>query len=489
MNTLVTTAISYTNGSPHIGHLYESIFADFVKKIFILNGSNVKLLTGTDEHGKKIEDTARQNNMTPKELCDKYAAEFKNVNNKLKTDYNYFIRTSDENHVALVKDIIIKCKDDIYFDKYTGWYSIREETYLTEDECKASNFKDPVTNIPYEKIEEPCYYFALGKFSDFIQKYFLTLNINTGVKNSLLDRVKELKDLSITRTTFDWGIPMPLDETNKHIVYVWFDALLNYVTGKKILFGEEDVNIYHIIGKDIVWFHTVIYPSILKSAGMEKLITNNILVHGFILDKSGNKMSKSLGNTVNVDYLIEKYNLEAIRYYLLTKTKLNEDIHFSEDGIKESYNNNLINNFGNLIQRIYKLVIPVQKEINLQIICEESQVNESLKFVANTLDTVIKIFNIGEYVEVIGVKIRCLNTLITDEQPWNKLLEEKVNILTQLIIGIDAVMILLYAIIPEKINELRNLFGLTPISNTIFLNYKLNIKVEDKQIKAFTIIK
>jgi len=489
MNTLVTTAISYTNGSPHIGHLYESVFADFAKKIFILNGSNVKLLTGTDEHGKKIEETAKRYGLTSRELCDKYSAEFKSLNDKLKTDYDYFIRTTDEKHVSVVKQIVTQCKNDIYLDKYVGWYSIREETYLTEAECKTTNFKDPVTGIPYEKIEESSYYFSLSKYSDFIQNYFLNLHISSGVKSNLLDRVKELKDLSITRTTFDWGITMPLDETNIHIIYVWFDALLNYVTGKEQLFGSEDSNIYHIIGKDIVWFHTVIYPSILKSAKLDNLITNNILVHGFVMDKAGNKMSKSLGNTVDVDYLMGKYNLEAIRYYLLSNTRLYEDIHFSEEALKELYNNDLIKNFGNLVQRIYKLVIPVQSEINLQITNNKISVVESVELVKNAVDKFIKTFNVGEYFDNVNCKIKYLNKLITDTKPWEKSLEEKVTILTELIIGLDTAMILLYPIIPDKIDELRNLFGLIPISNIMFENYSLSIKVENKQIKVFTMIK
>ena len=489
MDTLITTAISYTNGSPHIGHLYESILADFVKKIFILNGSNVKLLTGTDEHGKKIEETAKKHNLTPDKLCDKYAAEFKSLNDKLKTDYDSFIRTTDKDHNSLVTDIVIKCKDDIYLDKYTGWYSVREETYLTEAECKITDYKDPVTGIPYEQLEEASYYFALGKYSDFIQNYFINLNINSRIKNNLLNRVKELKDLSMTRTSFDWGIPMPLDVTKNHVIYVWFDALLNYVTGKKRLFGSKDVDIYHVIGKDIVWFHAVIYPSILKSAELENLITNNILVHGFIMDNLGTKMSKSLGNTIDVNYLMEKYNLEAIRYYLLANTRLYEDIHFSEDELKESYNNDLIKNFGNLVQRIYKLVIPIQSKINLHIANNKFSIVESLEFVKNTLSKVKKTFNVNEYFDDTGNKIKYLNKMITETKPWEKSLDEKVNILSELVIGLDSTMILLYPIIPDKINELRNLFGLTPISSTIFTNYDLNIKVIDKQIKVFNMIK
>lgn len=490
MHTLVTTAISYTNGSPHIGHLYESIFADFVKKIFILNQSNVKLLTGTDEHGKKIEETAKKYNLTSIELCDKYSSEFKTLNDNLKTDYDNFIRTTELDHIELVKNIVLKCKNDIYLDKYTGWYNIREESYLTEADCKTTNYKDPVTGIPYEKIEEPSYYFALSKYSDFIQNYFTNLNIGPGIKRDLLDRVKELKDLSISRTTFDWGISMPFDDSDKHVIYVWFDALLNYVSGKNRLFGDDgELDIYHIIGKDIVWFHTVIYPSILKSAGLDNLITNNVLVHGFIMDKSGNKMSKSLGNTIDVNYLIEKYNLEAIRYYLLANTKLYEDIHFSEDGLKESYNNELIKNFGNLVQRIYKLVNPIQNEINLELDNRKSIIDESIENIKNILTKIKKTFNVSEYFDKINEKLKYFNKLITDTKPWNANLEEKVNIMTELIIGLDSITILLYPIIPIKINEVRLLFNFIPITNTMFTNYHLKIKVEDKQIKVFTIIK
>jgi methionyl-tRNA synthetase len=275
MNNLVTTAISYTNGSPHIGHLYESVLSDFMKHLLIISGKNTKLLTGTDEHGKKIEETAIKNKIKPIDLCNKYSEEFKKLNNNIKTKYDNFIRTTDEDHILLVQEALKKVLDDgnIYLGTYKGWYNTREETFMSELDCKLNNYIDPVSGKPYELIEEETYYFKLSKFKNELIDYVKTLNVNEYVKNELLLKLEDLKDLSISRTSFNWGIKFPFND--KHIVYVWFDALLNYITGKDRLFGEDDTEIIHIIGKDIVWFHAVIYPAILLAIDKQKYITNN----------------------------------------------------------------------------------------------------------------------------------------------------------------------------------------------------------------------
>lgn len=495
MNTLITTAISYANSSPHIGHLYESILGDFVKKIFILKGSNVKLLTGTDEHGKKICDTAKKNNMTPIELCDKYSAEFKKLNDDLKTSYDYFIRTTELDHKQLVIDIIKKCPG-IYLGTYSGWYSVREENYLTEEESKLTNYKDPQTQIPYEKIEEKVYFFALSQYKNFIQEYFQELNIPECIKKNLGSRVNDLKDLSISRTTFDWGIPMPLNldpnPLNNHVIYVWFDALLNYVTGKNKLFGNEPTEIIHIIGKDIIWFHSVIYPSILKSVEKTDLISNSIIVHGFIMDKNGNKMSKSIGNTIGVDYLITKYPIESIRYYLLSNTKINEDILFSEDSLKSTYNNELIKNFGNLVQRIYSLVSPIQSFIPNYLLSNTQLIEDFRSQVKNHLDKFTCQFNFSEYIEEVMKFNKDLNKFITDKKPWEKTLDtsnELVDIMGNLILSLDWLMILFYPIIPDKIDYLRDIFGFMKISNKIIETYVPTFNLKNVQLKAFSFIK
>ena len=325
MDKLITTAISYTNGDPHIGHLYEIILADFLKKIFALKNPNVQLLTGTDEHGKKIEETSKLKHLETKKFCDINSKKFRDLYDRINIDYDYFIRTTDENHKQLVKESLIKSmnNNDIYLDKYEGWYNIREENFLSELEAKESNYIDPISNKPYEKIKEESYYFKLSKYKDFIKD---NLNIVIPKAEDLDNRFENLKDLSISRTSFNWGIEFPFD--SKHITYVWFDALLNYVTGSQIL-GKSN-EIYHLIGKDILWFHSVIYPAILKSCSYEEYFPKKILVHGFVLDKNRQKMSKSLGNVIDVNYLLDKFNEESIRFYFLRNTKLGEDFVFNE---------------------------------------------------------------------------------------------------------------------------------------------------------------
>lgn len=507
-NTLVTTAISYTNGSPHIGHLYESVLADFIKNLYIIAGKNAKLLTGTDEHGKKIEETATKQGITPKELCDKYSNEFKQLNKNLKTKYDHFIRTTDKKHIENVQKFLeeVLKTDDIYLDTYKGWYNVREESFVSELECKQTDYKDPMTGKPYELIEEETYYFRLSKYQDKLKEYIKSLNVIDHIKDELLSKIEELKDLSISRTSFEWGIKFPFNE--KHIVYVWFDALLNYVTGNKILFdGVESPKYYisgdptrtlheikqeivHVIGKDIIWFHTVIYPAILYSLGLDKYVTPDVYIHGFVMDKNGMKMSKSIGNTVDVNYILGKYNLEAIRYYLISNTSLSEDINFSEENLVSQYNNELIKSFGNLYQRLYKLLIPVQDQINQHLINCYSKIMEESEENQDNISYIIEDkINIKRYMKLVQDKLAFLNKWISDDKPWEKEGEEKVVLLTNMLIKLHGILTLMYPIIPDKVNELRGYLGLENINKKTLFEYELNIKIENTNIKVFQIIK
>lgn len=489
-NMLITTAISYTNGSPHIGHLYESILSDFIKNLYIITGQNTKLLTGTDEHGKKIEDTAKKMNISSKELCDKYSNEFKELNNKLGTKYDHFIRTTDILHKNLVQESLEKAfkKNDIYLDKYKGWYNIREETFVPELECKETDYKDPITGNPYELIEEETYYFRLSKYKNKIKEYIIKLNVSEHIINDLLVKIEDLRDLSISRTSFNWGIKFPFND--KHIVYVWFDALLNYITGNKILFNDNKTDIIHVIGKDIVWFHTVIYPAILFSLELEHYITPNIYIHGFIMDKYGIKMSKSLGNVVDVNYIIKKYNIEAIKYYLLSNTSVGEDIKFSEEQLVAQYNNELIKSFGNLFQRLYKLLIPVQDDINTKLNMKKHYIIQNNTNIKELINEVIKEkIDIKKYVKIVLDKLGFINKWIQDDKPWEKVDNEKVELLTNMYIDLYQILLLIYPIIPNKIDELREYIGLEKINNKTIDNTDIFININKSSIKAFDIIK
>lgn len=374
---LLTTAISYTNGSPHIGHLYEAILADFIKRIYQIADYDVKLLTGTDEHGKKIQITAQEKDITPIELCDKYSNEFKQMNININSSFDHFIRTTDSIHKNMViKSIetILSTQSDqhknMYLSEYSGYYNIREECYINELQASKTNYIDTLTSKPYEIVKEPTWYFVLNNFINQIKTIIKNIEpscfqdeINTRISGGL-------EDLSITRTTFNWGIPFPLsklmsNDDPQHIIYVWFDALLNYVTGKNILFeNNNNVKPVHLIGKDILWFHCVIYPAILEACGYSNLQPYKILTHGFILDKEGKKMSKSLGNVISNEELFEKYPVDAIRYYLITNSIMGQDFKFNQENLINTYNNILIKSFGNLFQRLLKLTKPLQNEIN-----------------------------------------------------------------------------------------------------------------------------
>jgi methionyl-tRNA synthetase len=488
-NILITTAISYTNGEPHVGHLYESVLADFIKKSFGLF-SNVKLLTGTDEHGKKIETTAISLNLTPDELCNSNSTKFKQLNNKLQVSYDYFIRTTQSEHKNIVKESIKKSHQsgDIYLSDYSGYYNVREECFVTELEAAQTNYVDPVTGKPYEKITEESYYFKLEKYKEHVIQLLESGLIFPANKFSFGERLETLKDLSISRTSFNWGIEFPpFDSANPHIVYVWFDALLNYVTGAKILNGEIPFDkTIHIIGKDILWFHAVIYPAILKSCNYSDYQASHILTHGFIQDKNGLKMSKSLGNVIGVNDLFDKYPIEAIRYYLIMETIWGEDIKFSEDRLKDMYNNQLIKDFGNLFQRLFTLSKPIQFQLNEYLNNNKESITSIQNKFLDELKEIIETYSLFKYKGLILSKCSYANKELTDKKPWEKTVElnNKVQIIGDLFVELNQLMILLYPIIPDKITELRGLIGW---SSDNFTNCELIIK-EDK-IKAFVAIK
>lgn len=462
-NILITTAISYTNGSPHVGHLYESVLADFVSKSFGLF-ANVKLLTGTDEHGKKIQTTAQTVGLEPIELCNVNSQKFIELNKKLQVDYAHFIRTTDPVHKTLVSDSIIKSykSSDIYLDNYSGYYNVREECFITEMEAKETNYTDPVTGKPYEKITEESYFFRLEKYKSHITALLESNLVFPSGKFAIGDRLETLKDLSISRTSFNWGIKFPqFDSVKSHVVYVWFDALLNYVTGARLL-GDNFNQTIHIIGKDILWFHAVIYPAILKSCGYEsKYQAKNILTHGFIVDKAGHKMSKSVGNVIEPDELFAKYPVEAIRYYLIMETIWGEDIKFNEDRLKDLYNNQLIKDFGNLFQRLFTLAKPIELELNEYFNNNTESICQYHNKFLGELESITNSYDLVHYKGLIASKCAHANKELTDKKPWEKSVqvETKVELIAKLLVELKQIMLLHYPIIPEKITQLAGYLG------------------------------
>lgn len=441
MQRLITTAISYPNGEPHIGHMYEAILADIYNRLSILNGIDSKLLTGTDEHGKKIQMTAESKNMTSIELCDQNSQLFKQMLNLICVNYDRFIRTTDEDHNQIVKMGLELNSDDIYKSMYRSYYNIREESFVTETEAQKNDYKDPMTGLDLDIREEETYMFSLSRHKEYIiENLHRVLNFNT---RSLHERLDDLHDLSISRIKsdeFNWGIDFNFD--TEHIVYVWFDALLNYITGEKSLFDDHP-QIIHVIGKDIVWFHSVIYPAIIKSFHP---IYDSIIVHGFIIDSNGNKMSKTLGNVISPNELLSEFDVTYIRFYLFWETNSWSDIKFSKDRLKQVCKSVLIDEFGNLFQRVYNLLQDLSDYPFHEFIYEQNQTIEYLN-------------DFSSLREILLDNIKTSNKLISDEKPWLMNLEDKkvfmINIGTKLHIA----MSILSCIIPTKIIELNSYLG------------------------------
>ena len=419
----ITTAISYTNGDPHIGHAYESILADFIARFNRVLGKNVHFLTGTDEHGLKIEKTAQSKSITPKQLCDIYADKFKQLDRDLNISFDKFIRTTDEKHLNTVKSFYEKCKDDIYLGKYSGWYDVKEESFVSEFEAKRNNYLSPTSGIAYTRVDENSYFFKLGKYKDQILKHIEDnpdFIVPSSARNSILDRLtklsandggEKLNDLSISRTSIEWGIPIPNDDS--HVMYVWFDALVNYISGSDHNWPPN----VQIIGKDILWFHAVVWVGMLLSAGLE--LPKQIFVHNFVCDSEGKKMSKSLGNVVDPNQLISEYPVDIVRYYLLTDSTLSGDVNFNLESLIACNDTILLANLGNYINRVFGLF---HKYCNSKIpsccVVESLIFGDKLTELCNNLEACVSRCKPNKYIRYVSEYLADLNKYVNDTKVW-----------------------------------------------------------------------
>ena len=365
----ITTAISYVNGVPHLGHAYESILTDVMARFKRLDGYDVKFLTGTDEHGEKVAKTAEKNGVAPKDFADQNAAEFIAMAKKLGISNDDFIRTTEARHYEASKAIWKKLKDkgDIYLGKYEGWYSVREEAYFTEDELttdeKGNKFTPLGTEV--EWVVEQSYFFRLSKYTDFLLQYykdhpdFIIPQVRANEVISFVKQEGGLKDLSVSRhkSRLTWGIPVPGDED--HVMYVWLDALTNYITAigypdeTSAEFKKRWPVDYHVIGKDITRFHAIYWPAFLKAADLA--LPKHIFAHGFI-NVQGQKMSKSVGNVLSPDSMVETYGLDPIRYFLIREVPHGQDGNFAHEQAIARINADLANGLGNLAQRTLSMI-------------------------------------------------------------------------------------------------------------------------------------
>tara|TARA_R110002020_G_scaffold273926_1_gene489130 strand:+ start:5161 stop:6714 length:1554 start_codon:yes stop_codon:yes gene_type:complete len=361
----ITTAISYPNGKPHIGHAYELIATDAMARFQRLDGRDVFFLTGTDEHGQKMQQTARAEGIEPAALAERNSSEFREMARLLNASNDDFIRTTEPRHHDACRAIWNRMagNGDIYKDSYAGWYSVRDEAYYQEGETEVRDgVRYGPQGTPVEWVEEESYFFKLSGYQDKLLQYYEEHPDFIGPaerRNEVISFVKSgLKDLSISRTTFDWGIPVPNDPA--HVMYVWVDALTNYITatgyledphGPRAKYWPADA---HIIGKDIIRFHAVYWPAFLMSAGLP--LPKRVYAHGFLLNK-GEKMSKSLGNVVDPVNLVNHFGLDQVRYFFMREVSFGQDGSYSEEAIGTRINADLANGIGNLASRSLSMIV------------------------------------------------------------------------------------------------------------------------------------
>ena len=417
----ITTAINYTNGPPHLGHAYEVILSDIIARFYRMNSFDVCFCTGTDEHGKKISDTAIKENKTPIELCDFYVDLFQSLNGQLNISNDIYIRTTYPHHEKFSQWLwtITDNNGDIYLDEYEGWYNVNEESYVSETEAVSKNYKDDTGN-PLIRTKEPSYFFRMSKYQqqliDHIHDHPNFILPDTK-RNEILTKLKEpLSDLSISRINLKWGIPVP--NNPEHVMYVWFDALSNYLSA--IHYNDKDnfdrnywpANV-HIIGKDIVWFHAVIWPCILFST--EIPLPNTIFCHGFVNDDHGKKMAKSVGNVINPIDILEKYNSDTIRYYFARTGIFGQDLKFSEQSLIILHDSELANGYGNLVNRSTNLI---KKWYNNKIPSFEAFPFYDIETLYVNVKRFFELFEIHKALEMILEFLREASRWITEKEPW-----------------------------------------------------------------------
>ena len=432
-NYFITTPIYYVNDKPHIGHAYTTILADVLARFHRTVGDQVFFLTGLDEHGLKVQQAADKKGITPQQHCDKMAPRFINLWKKLHIRYDDFIRTTEERHENVVQDILksVYEKGDIYFDEYTGEYCVGCERFYTEKELVDG--KCPQHDKPLESITEKNYFFRMSKYQ---QKLINYINDNPDFiqpkhrKNEILGFLRQpLDDLCISRpkSRLSWGIELPFDKN--YVTYVWFDALINYVTAPGYSTDDKLFDKWwpavHLIGKDILMTHAVYWPTMLFSANISQPKT--IFAHGWWLSGES-KMSKSLGNVVNPLDLIDKYGVDPLRYYLMREMVLGQDASFTIESFIKRYNSDLANDFGNLFSRVstlieknYENIIPSPGELTK----EEEKVQSRAEYVVKQVNQLIKKMRINEAIEEILQFVRSINKYMEQQAPWKLVKSDK----------------------------------------------------------------
>ena len=490
-NKYFTTPIYYVNDKPHIGHAYTSISVDVLKRFYKLKGLETYFLTGTDEHGQKVEKAAQDKNIDPKRFTDQVSENFRELSDLLNLDNDDFIRTTEERHKVSVQNLWQRLldKDEIYLSKYAGWYSVRDEAFVTENEITEVNgtkFNSFGSELSW--VEEESYFFRLSKWQNKLLELYDSVPDFVHPK-SRLNEVRSfvsggLRDLSVSRTTFNWGIDVPNDDN--HIMYVWLDALTNYISA--LGFPNQDNEKYksfwpgiHVVGKDILRFHAVYWPAFLMAADL--LPPKQIVAHGWWTNE-GEKISKSLGNVIDPLELINLYGLDQLRYFLMREVPFGNDGDFSKDAMINRINGDLSNNFGNLIQRVLSFIF---KNSNQNIDFTDNILNfkiyKNIISSENELYILMDRYSFDGYLKVIFGHLNNLNTFVDSSAPWELKKTDKAKmkeVLDQISLCILKITQLLAPFIPNGAEKVYSIFGL----DKSYLSFsKFNKILEKKSLK------
>ena len=492
-NFYITTPIYYPSGKPHMGHAYSSIVADIFARFKRLEDYNVLFLTGTDEHGQKIQKEAKKNNKDPKIFCDELSETFRSLTKTLNLSNNDFIRTTEKRHHKSVVEIWnrLVASGDIYLDKYKGWYSVSDEAFYDEDEIEniSGNKVSKSSGSNVEWVEEESYFFKLSAWSSKLLEFYKknpNFILPESRKNEVVKFVeKGLKDLSISRTSFTWGIPVPKDKN--HVIYVWLDALTNYISALNFPNTEDkkyknywpaDI---HIIGKDILRFHAIFWPAFLLAAKLSP--PKRVFGHGWILSDD-KKMSKSLGNILDPVAIIKNYGIDQLRYYLVKEVSLGNDGSISMENLKNCINNDLANNYGNLCQRVFSFIkkncknkIPKSENLNIS----DKKLLENLKNSLPKLTNLMNNQDLNEYIKMVVSFSFDANKYFNDSEPWSvkkKDPDRMKTILFTIVQQIKNISILLNPIIPNATNKVFSMINfpndnikIDKINDDNFLNH------------------
>lgn len=474
MKRIITSPIYYVNDRPHIGHAYTTMITDSLVRYFRLIGDDVFFLTGTDEHGQKIERSAQAKNKTSKEYADEVSAYFKNLWDYFQISYNRFIRTTDDDHKRGVQHAFLKMyhKGDIYKGEYEGNYCVSCETFVTSF-ALGDDTHCPECGRDTTLIKEESYFFALSKYAPRLLEWYANnpdCILPRTKKNEVIHFVQnDLQDLSITRTSFSWGIPLPSELNEpKHVMYVWLDALLNYITA--LGYGNDSSKMdywqhqYHIIGKDILRFHAVYWPAFLMS--LELPLPSHIAVHGW-WTRNGVKMSKSIGNVIDPKVVSDAYGAETFRYFMLREVPFGQDGDFSQRALMDRINSDLSNTLGNLLSRTASMA---QKFFGGSIRAESAQIRalfatemDEIESILASLPEFAQQVALHRYLEELWRIFMLSNAMITQYEPWKMLKEGKNEQVQALLVVIANALlkglVMLYPVMPQSAQKALAVVG------------------------------